>query len=108
MNDNIGKQGFAARIAALRALADVSCRALSRAAGLAGGHVALIEAGKLGAARGLEGPTLRKLARVLATSAEYLRDGTGEAPAPDAVKRAVARALARLKRTSKAPTVEAA
>lgn len=63
MIENNDKTGAAARIAALREVAGVSARALSRLAGLAQGHVGLIEKRGMGGVRGLEGPTLAKLSR---------------------------------------------
>ena len=98
MIENTDKTGAAARIAALRAIAEVSARALSRAAGLASGHVGLIEKRSMGGKRGLEGATLTRLARALGCSPEYLRDGKGDAPAPEVVKRAVTRAIAKAAR----------
>jgi len=108
MNENAVKHGTAERIAALRSLAEVSARSLSRAAGLAQGHVGLIENRGMGGARGLEAPTLKALARCLATTVDYLRDGTGEPPSADAVKRAARLAMSRRKRAEKAAKSSAA
>jgi transcriptional regulator with XRE-family HTH domain len=93
----------ARRLASLRALAGVSAKTLSTAAGLAGGHVALIESGRIASARGIEEKTLRRLSRALGVSVEHLRDGRGEAPSADVVRAAIAARLApKRRRTSQA------
>lgn len=102
MIENTVKHGAAARISALRTMAGVSARALSRAAGLAQGHVGLIENRRMGGVRGLEESTLKALARCLATTPEFIRDGHGEAPTADAVRRAMKLATQRRKRAEAA------
>lgn len=82
----------ASRIAALRAAGKLSARRLSLISGLADGHVGLIEAGTLGAKRGLEGKTLAALAKTLGATVAWIEKGEGVAPDEAAVLRAVKRA----------------
>lgn len=80
---------LAARVAHLRALGDLSMRALSDLAGLDSSHVRLIESG---AREDPRSQTLAAIARATGSSLDWLITGGGAPPTADDVLAAVARA----------------
>jgi transcriptional regulator with XRE-family HTH domain len=81
------------RIAAARQLAEISAAHLGRLAGLSRSAVALIESGER---ENPEGRTVSSIAAVLGVSTDWLLNGTGEPPAAEGVRSAVAQAETRI------------
>ena len=69
-------ESLSVRLQRARSLSGVSARALSRLAGLAEGHVSLIEADR----PKVEARTAAKLALALGVTMEWLVSGVGEGP----------------------------
>ncbi len=80
---------IAERVRWLRASAGLSMRSLSDLAGLDPSHVRLIESGERDDPRS---KTLSQLANVTGVTLDWLIDGKGDTPDPDAVRAAVGRA----------------
>lgn len=87
------------RLRHLRVRAGLSLQELGRMAGLADGHVWMLENGKR------ENPktkTLRQLGSVLGSSLDWLLDGNGEEPSQEAIDSAVAIARERFAKAAPA------
>jgi transcriptional regulator with XRE-family HTH domain len=80
------------RIAAARLMGGISAAHLGKLAGRSKSIVALIESGDR---EDPGGSTVSAIAAVLGVSTDWLLNGTGEPPAPDAVKASIARAESR-------------
>lgn len=74
------------RLREARLLGELSARELSGLAGVAAGHVALLESGEREHPRS---DTLVALARVLGVSLDWLVSGNGETPTVESVRAAV-------------------
>lgn len=71
------------RLAWARGAAGLSARGLDRKAGLHGGHTQLIESGRR---VDPSSETVKRLARALGISIDWLIDGNGMAPSEDALR----------------------
>lgn len=87
------EETFGDRLARARELGGLSARKLSALAGLASGHVTLIEHRR----KTVEARTAIRLANALGVSPDWLIEGKGEPPTARQVKRALGRS-----RTAKA------
>ncbi len=92
MTSSIGSpESLAERVALVQALSGLDKANLSRLAGLTPSHVGMLISGHV---KRPAATTLGALARVLGVSFEWLVSGTGTAPKPATVRRAVGRAVA--------------